>query len=325
MKEWNEKRLDEELEALMTDIPEQKDLEKKIIQSINRRIRRCVWRVLLGIAVVIAAAFLIINPLMNHLFFNPYKMNREPEQKVLGVMRDYFEITGPYREIVSLDVTQKGFARYELEMQIVDLTEPVNIGTTNVWCQMNCGRYDNIIDPDLSLGIQMGRFEAGYEEQEEIIEKIKDLPASAVIYISVSDTEIKSLDELRNTAAEAVWIQVYQPDVEFQGGISLNPVVLYREDDQREDLTEEELLGVYLDNLENLTENREVWEQFGLSDGHGTIYDSEEALEKTYENAGNLTELGSRNYCVYGQRDEILQFLEENTLSSIYVENVRLW
>ena len=42
MKDWNEKKLDEELNALMEEIPPQDDLEKKINQSINRRIRKII-------------------------------------------------------------------------------------------------------------------------------------------------------------------------------------------------------------------------------------------------------------------------------------------
>ena len=36
MKDWNEKKLDEELNALVEELPLKDDLEKKINQSINR-------------------------------------------------------------------------------------------------------------------------------------------------------------------------------------------------------------------------------------------------------------------------------------------------
>ena len=42
MKDWDEKKLDEELNALMEELPPQDDLEKKINQSINRRIRKII-------------------------------------------------------------------------------------------------------------------------------------------------------------------------------------------------------------------------------------------------------------------------------------------
>ena len=40
MSEWNENKLDQELEAIMNDIPESDDLEERINKCINRRIKR---------------------------------------------------------------------------------------------------------------------------------------------------------------------------------------------------------------------------------------------------------------------------------------------
>ena len=47
MADWNEKMLDEELEAIMNDVPEQENLEKKINQIVNRRIRKVVLQTLI--------------------------------------------------------------------------------------------------------------------------------------------------------------------------------------------------------------------------------------------------------------------------------------
>ena len=107
MSEWNENKLDQELEAIMNDIPESDDLEERINQCINRRIKRIVIRTVATILVVAMAAVFIINPIMNAIFFNPYEMNKSEEQKMLGVMRDYVEMTSPYREVVSLEVDKK--------------------------------------------------------------------------------------------------------------------------------------------------------------------------------------------------------------------------
>lgn len=325
MSEWNENRLDEELETLMNEMPEQDDLEKKIIQSINRRIRKTVFRTLSGIVFVLLVAFLVVNPLMNAMFFNPYQLNKEPEQKMFAVLRDYFDTTCPYREILSLDVEKKGFARYGLEMQVADLTEPLSIGAANVWCDVNYGKYENFMDPDFNMAHYLGRFSCDYENQKEMIEKICELPKSARIYLSVSDTSPKTIDELRGAAVELEWFQVYQPNVEFQGGLSASPRALYAEDDKRDEMTEQELLEVYLSNLENLLEHQEVWSQLGLDDGRTNYFDTARTLTETYEDAKSLTTLTSENYCVYGKRDEVLQFLQENTLDSILIENVRLF
>lgn len=326
MSEWNENKLDQELETLMNEMPEQDNLEKKISQSINRRIRKAVLRTLAGVAVTVLVAFLVINPLMNMMFLNPYELNKEPEQKMLGVLRDYWETTQPYREVISLDVKKKGFARYELEMQIADLTEPLMMGSANVWCDVNCGKYENIMDSDSTMSQVVGRFTCDYEKQEEIISRISELPKSARIYLSVSDTAPKPIDELRSAVVELEWVQVYQPNVEFQGGLSVQPRAAFAEDDKREEMTEQELIKVYLSNLENMLEYEEVWSEFSLNDGRSTFYlDTKNVLTETYEDAKLLTTLTSENYCVYGKRDEIIQFLQENTFNSILIENVQLW
>ena len=328
MSEWNENRLDQEFEAIMNCIPESEDLEKRINQCINRRIRKIVFRTVAVIMIVLLVAMFGINPLMNRKYFNPYEMNEGEEQKMLGVMRDYVETVLPYREVVRLGVEEKEFGRYEIAMQMVDLSNPpVNIGKDNVWVEMNQGEYGTVKDSDSMMNIRMGRFLNDWNNQEEFIELIKELPKSANIYLSVNDTEPKSIEQLRNLPVMLLWLQVYQPNVEFQGGLLDAPVVLYSDDDDRIYMTEQELLEVYCRNLENILENPEVWEGlFGLGTDDGKVYTNPKPfLEATYEDAKNLTSLMSENYCVSGKRDEVLTFLQENEFDSITVDNVKLW
>ena len=72
MNDWNEDRLDRELNAMMEAIPESEELEVKIMRSINRRIRKSVMRSLALVASIILVAVLIINPLLNAMYINPY-------------------------------------------------------------------------------------------------------------------------------------------------------------------------------------------------------------------------------------------------------------
>ena len=72
MADWNEKMLDEELEAIMNDVPEQENLEKKINQIINRRIRKVVMKTLSVVTSIVLVLYLGISPLMNAMFWNPY-------------------------------------------------------------------------------------------------------------------------------------------------------------------------------------------------------------------------------------------------------------
>ena len=193
---------------------------------------------------------------------------------------------------------------------------------------MNYGKYEDFMDSDSKMSHEIGRFACDYEKQDEMIERISELPKSAIIYLSVSDLSPKSVEELRSTVVELEWFQVYQPNVEFQGGLSAKPRALYAEDDRRDEMTDQELIEVYLSNLENMLEHEEVWMELGLSDGRSNAYSTysmKNVLAETYEDAKSLTTLTSENYCIYGKRDEVIQFLQDNTFDSIYVENVRLW
>ncbi len=306
MREWNEQKLNQEMEELLRDMPEQVDLEKKINQSIDKRIRRTVLRTLSGVTVVLLVAFWGISPLMNLLFFNPYKLNQEPEQEMFEVLRDYWETVQPFQEIISLDVKKKGFARYELEMQVADLKGALAIGESNVWCEVNFGKYENFVDASKMMIHNIGRFSCG-GNQEEILETICELPKSAKIYLSVSDTKPKSLTDLKNQAVRLEWIQMYQPQVRFQAGLRIIPRAQVAEDDIRGSMTEQELIRVYLSNLENLLEHEEVWCDLGLNDGSSRLYSNVGVvLKETYEDAKKLTAITSENYCVYGKRDIFL-------------------
>lgn len=323
MSEWNEDKLDRELSAMAEEIPEPEKLEAKIIRSINRRIRRTVLGCLLVVACIILGAVLVVEPLISGMYLNPYQLNQEPERTMLYVLRDYYETVHPYRELASLEVEEKGFARYELRVQILDLTEPIRIGAPNTRFEMVRGVYQNYSSAGMPV-YNISRFTAQWVDQEEMTRKISELPQSALIYLSVSDTAPRDLETLRKLPVTVKWIQVYQPDVDFNGGINLEMATLYEEDEDRREKTPEELLAIYCGNLGNLADHFEIWSQLGLSDGRGTIYD-ERSLAETWENAKTLTSLESRNYCVYGQRDAVVQFLQENSLDSVYVENVRLW
>ena len=80
MSEWNENRLNQELEAIMNDIPESDDLEKQINKCIDRRIKKTVIRTVVSILVIMVIAVFVINPVMNAMFFNPYEMNEDKEE-----------------------------------------------------------------------------------------------------------------------------------------------------------------------------------------------------------------------------------------------------
>ncbi|MFR1872294.1 MAG: hypothetical protein ACLSXO_07215, partial [Coprococcus sp.] len=182
MKEWNENKLDQELEAMLEDMPQQEELEKKIEQRMKKKIQKIVCRTLIGIVGAILVLLLIINPFLNAIFINPAKLNEGEHSQMQTTLKNYWETTQPYVELVTLKVKKKGFARYELAMQITDRRSPVIYGVPNVWVDMKFGKYVNWRDSGLVTSFWANRFENPYEEKEEYLEKIKELPESSILY-----------------------------------------------------------------------------------------------------------------------------------------------
>lgn len=344
MKDWNENMLNEELDALMKEMPKEDELEKKIEQYITRKVRKIVIRTVTAIVCVLIVLLLIINPMMNAMYLNPYKLNGEPEHVgaessiYLNVMRDYWETVQPYVEISSIDVEKKGFARYELEMCVNNHIGSQNIGAGNVWCEVVRGKYVDIQDANLYLTHLMGRFDnSWYEEnesgelvrhstpKEKYIEEFQDLPASATIYLSISTETPQNVEELRAENIQLEWLEVYQPDVDFQGGLSMNLSSIVSVDDRRGEMSEKELIQAYVSNLENLIAYPDIWKEFGLSSGNCVWPDGDHSILKaTYEDAKNLETLQSKNYCISGERDEIIEYLEKTDVISIHVDEITL-
>lgn len=108
----------------------------------------------------------------------------------------------------------------------------------------------------------------------------------ANVYLSVSGKDIRSIDELRKLINNIDWIQVYQPDAGFQGGISINQVALFNDTDKRKDMGEDEILKTYQNNLQLFADNTRIWGQFDLSDGLSKVYQPnqiKETLKETKE------------------------------------------
>lgn len=334
-----EDELDLELEKLVDMVPDDRGMERKIEQNIKRNVQNIVLKTIAVLAAVTAALFLIISPFMDAVFLNPVKMNREPDRQMLVTLNNYWETVEPYVEIVSFHAEKKGFARYAVEMQATNRRDWLNIGKANVWVEVVRGKYKNWQDPEALMTHYMGRFEEQVEparteaEIEEtnkaILDEIRDLPQSAVIYLSIGAKTPKKLDKLRKEKVKLTWIQVYQPDVQFQGGLGLGMRVAAEENDSgRENLSVEELKKIYLSNLEDLIAHEKIWGEFGLHDSR-FMYPADggsamERLKETYEDARTLETLESKNYCISGKRDEVAAYLEKTDVAHIQVDDVKL-
>lgn len=323
-----EEELEKELLALVEELSQDVRMEKQIDRYIKRKIRKFTVSTVLIVLSVIAVVFLLISPGMNAYYLNPAKENKD--DTFFYTLRSYYETTHPYTELVSVDVSKKGFAEYELGMNMVNPAKEVIIGQTNVWVDVIRGKYKNWKDPEMYTSYVGGRFDNSYINPKEELESLKELPKSANIYLSVSEKEPKNLEELKAEEIDLFWIEVYQPNVElFQGGLSMAQCALVKETDARENLTVEELKEVYLSNLKQLIDHENIWGPLGL--GWGNSYfppnsvSAREQLEACYEDAQKLTALETRNYCISGKRDEVVAYLEKTDVTSVTIDHVDLY
>lgn len=315
------KKLDEELKSLLQEVPEE-DLEKKISRLINKRIRIIVLKVLLVAAVISTVLFFGISPVMNAAHYDP----SDEENHLEEVLRYYVELCMPWREVYrnQMRVEKKGFGNYDVGITVLDKTNLLIIGGSNVSLAIDQGELKKESDPQLLLTQVVSRFDM----TEDALTKaeVNELPSSAMLYLSVSLEEAVPLDALRNLDVTVEWIQVDQPAARFQGGLCLNSAT-NGNDSILLNMTDEQLLQFYCDHMEMLLDHDEIWRQLPLMDGRGIVFSpvaAKEVLQETYEDALTLNEVKVENFCVYGKRDQIAELYDQFSFDSIYVENVRV-
>lgn len=329
MRAWDENKLNQELEMLLDEVPEDNEFEKRIEKYIHKRIRKIVFKTL-GMTVVIAVVLLaLINPLFRASYIDPTKTNENEISIYFDVLRDYYETTRPYVEIVSLDAESKGFANYEVTMSVTNHRERLVMGRTNISYDLNCGIIKNLNDPQLYLVNYMGRFDMyRYKDDadwiDETIDELRKLPESSDIYVALYTAHPLAIDELRNSDIHLEWVEVYQPNVEYRGGLSMALRAAQDKTDWRDKMSETELLDVYCKNLKNLLDHKEMWRELELP-STTMIYQDLSVLQDTYEDAVNLTELKTQRFTLYGEKQDIIEFLENTDIISIQIDEVTLY
>ena len=100
---------------------------------------------------------------------------------------------------------------------------------------------------------------------------------------------------------------------------------LYNEEtDYRKNMSEKELLDAYVGNLENLAKNTLIWRQFELPGAH-VVYMDANLIKDTLEDARELDQILTENYCIYGERDAIINYLENTDIISPFIEKITLY
>ncbi len=320
----SEQDIDRELELLLDDIPQQEDFEKKIDRYIKKRIRRITVKTILAIFIIAVVLLFRISPAMDAAYLNPEKL--QEDQTFLSVLRDYYDLTRPYIEIGGINIEKKGFAKYELGFSVYDNINSYVAGRENVRAEMALGQYKNWNDPQMLLVQKLGAFDHPItkNEIEELTEELKKLPESAQICLAVSEKEARDIADIQKEGVQLDWIEVYHPNQpEFQGGLNLWRSQRFDESDDRENMTEEELLDVYVENLQNLTENPEIWSPLRLA-YHSIVWeDGQEEVKECYEDAKTLSALRTKAYYISGGRDEVIAYIKKTEIESLSVYDVK--
>lgn len=319
-----EETLDQELELLMDEMPDQEDFEKKIDRYIKKKIRNITIKTVCSIFIIIAVLFLMISPAMDRAYLNPKKL--EEDGTFQSVLRDYYEITRPYIELGMINIEKKGFARYSLGIDARDNTEKINVGLESVWVDVVLGTYKNWNDPQMLLVPKLGAFDypSSQEDIEDLTKEFEKLPESAKVSLAISETKVRDVEKLRKEKVDLDWIEVYHPNQpEFQGGLSLWRTQIFDDSDDRENMTEKELLKVYVENLKNLAEHSDIWRNLGLPYHSSVWTEGVKQIEDCYEDAKTLEKLQTKAYYISGRRNEILEYLRKTSIASVSVQDVK--
>ena len=113
----------------------------------------------------------------------------------------------------------------------------------------------------------------------------------------------------------------------FMGGISLeSAVLLYDDEPEREQMNAAQLRERYLKNLTLLSEHHALWNGLGLS-WDSSYVAGETALshiQSALTEAQKTNTFVTKNFYLYGSRDDIMDYMEANKNELCTIEDVRL-
>lgn len=142
------------------------------------------------------------------------------------------------------------------------------------------------------------------------IEKLPQSLLSVPVPFGSEDEEVEDLIKQNSDDFQIEWLQVYEPQCDFQAGLSLNLSAATKESDKRGEMSAGELRQVYLENLALLKENMEIWEDLDMP-SNDSVWRSDKTLLEELAEAGKSSDtFETKHYCVSGSRDAVLSYLQ---------------
>lgn len=259
------------------------------------------------------------------------------ESTLYRTLDAWIETQFPYSELDSIAVEKNGFGRYTIRAYVLDLKQPVTIGSSpNVIFTMRTGTL--FMDQNFS-NINHFRMDFEADETEEKIpesrKRIESFPDSAWIFAAVSlkePADIKGLMEMENDDLSVDYAQVYAGDQELTCGINLNHVFANDPEGRRDQLSSDELKKLFLARLELLQSEDNIFtHKLGFSSVRSSgpiIYSPNNAAEmiRGFSETAEKTEgFRTRHYYVSGTKEEILKLMDMVEITNIRIVDARLY
>ena len=197
-------------------------------------------------------------------------------------------------------------------------------GYTDVHLTIRQGEAQVTSDPTGKLTVTTNRFDIDFPERSHLLAELEKLPSSAYLRLSVGTNTPRTLEELRALPAEVVWAQIYDPDVEYQGGVNLAPSSLFGDETHPKDLNGPEMVQYYADNLELLLTQPKLLTSLGIVDADSGIYFVTSVVVEALASAREMEDFRSQNFCVQGSRDEILSLIDAVEPATLLVDHIFL-
>ena len=323
--------LDRRLEALgepEASSPAQSAEEelRALEKLIRRRVRSICLKTLLAVVICAALVFGLIHPLAKLTAFNPIPMEEDGRMGFTTYLNAYYGTMLPYVRLTGTDITDTGFGTYDVALYAVG-PEDLKVylgGYTDVRLTIRHGEAQVTSDPTGKLTVITNRFDLDIPERSYLLAELEKLPPSAYLRLSVGTDTPRTLEELRALPAEVAWAQIYDPDVEYQGGVNLAPSSRFGDETDPRELNGQEMVQYYAGNLELLLTQPRLLTSLGIVDADSGIYFVTSVVEKALASAREMEDFRSRNFCVQGSRDEILALIDQVEPSTLLVDHIFL-
>ena len=319
------------------------DLDRLIEKRVKQMMVRTSLKVVLVVLLVVALIFLGVNPIMNLCNTNPIKADEAKDgyaSRLFQTLSAYVETVYPQTRLYTIgEIEKKGFGKYEIPLCLGTRTQRLLVGKMNASLEMVRGELSVKSDTDgvlihtahttiANAGDEGITDFAEYNDSE--LAKLAELPKSARILLQVQlhkSVKLEDVLALQAGTLEPVWAQMDTKSEGFMGGVSLDgPVVLYAGYEDRTNMNASQLREVYINNLKILSENHELWSGLGISWGN-SLAPGEVALRYINDalaDAEKTETFMTKNFYLYGSRDDIMKYIEDNKEEFCTIEDVRL-